>query len=716
MTSRGLRGVGAPDYNAPMRTVALLALTFAVVVPQSARADEGLWPFDMVPKDAIAKAHNVTLTDAWLDHLRLSTVRISVGGTGSFVSPTGLILTNHHVASDCISKIASSAHNYMDEGFYAARDGGEAKCPDMAVDVLVATEDVTTTVIAAKQPSMTDADANVAMKAKMGELEKACTEKNAAAMRSDGVSARCEVVTLYAGGKYHLYTYRRYTDIRLVFAPESAIAFFGGDPDNFTYPRFDLDMALFRAYSGQKPLVPEQYLKWSAEGPKDGAVTFVSGNPGTTRRLATVAQLEQIRDVSYSRALDSLKHERDLLKDLSTQGHEYEREARENIFDVENSIKALTGYLGGLRDPALMRIKKDDEASLQKAIDADATLKTQYGTTIADVAKVQAQVPKLYPSYGALERLGDSALLSAARHLVRMADETALPSTQRLREYRDANLDDIKLELFSAAPVYGAVEVVAIRAWMDRAQRDLHDQPDVLAKILGGKSSARAARDLVVGSRLFDVYARRKLFDGGKTAIAASDDPAIVLMRAIDEASRAARKKYEDAVEAPMRQLGEKVARATFAVRGTSRYPDATFTLRLSVGVAKGYTEGGKAIPYSTDFAGMYAHATGKDPFKLPRRWLDKKPALTLSTKLNFVSTDDIIGGNSGSPVVNAQGELVGLIFDGNISSLPNNFVYREVTERAVSVASDAMLEALRKVYDASALATELLGASVVTH
>jgi len=694
-----------------MRRTLLLApiLLFA----STARADEGLWPFDMVPKDAIAKAHNVTLTDAWLDHLRLSTVRISAGGTGSFVSKTGLILTNHHVASDCIAKIASSSHNYMDEGFYAARPdemklGGEVKCPDMAVDVLVGTEDVTDKVHAAKTPNMSDADANVAMKAKMGELEKACTEKNQSATHEDGVSARCEVVTLYAGGKYHLYTYTRYTDIRLVFAPEAAIAFFGGDPDNFTYPRFDLDMALFRAYAGNKPLAPQHYLKWSAQGPKDGEVTFVAGNPGSTRRLATMSQLEQYRDAIYPRVLDMLKRERDLLRELSSQGREYEREAREGIFDVENSIKALTGYLGGLRDPALMKIKKDDEAALQKSIDADPKLKAQFGSTLADVAKVQAQIPKLYPSYSALERIGDSSLLGFARHLVRMADETALPSAQRLREYRDANLEEIKLDLFSSAPVYGAVEVVAIRAWLERAQHDLRDQPDLVAKILGGKTPAARAKEIVVGSKLFDVYARRVLDKGGKSALTASDDPAIVIIRTIDDAARAARKKYEDSIEAPMRQLGEKVAQATFAARGTSRYPDATFTLRLSVGVAKGYTENGKTIPYATDFDGMYKHATGRDPFKLPQRWLDKRAQLTGTTHLNFVSTDDIIGGNSGSPVVNAQGELVGLIFDGNISSLPNNFVYREVTERAVSVVSDAMLEALRKVYGADALAAEL--------
>jgi S1-C subfamily serine protease len=690
-----------------MRRTALLALPLALLAT-NVRADEGLWPFDMVPKAAIAKNHHVSLTDAWLDNLRLSTVRISVGGTGSFVSKTGLILTNHHVASDCIANIASSSHNYMSEGYYAARDGGEAKCPNLAVDVLESTRDVTNEVQAARTPQMNDAAANVAMKAKMGEIEKVCSDKSAAAIHQAGVSARCEVVTLYAGGKYHLYTYRRYTDIRLVFAPEASIAFFGGDPDNFTYPRYDLDMAIFRAYADGKPLAPQHYLAWSAHGPSDGEVTFVSGNPGSTRRLATVAQLAVLRDHVYGPILTWLKRERDLLKALATEGPEYARETRENLFEIENSIKALTGYLGGLRDPALMKIKKDDEAKLQKAIAADPKLKSEYGTTIADVAKVEAQVPKLFPSYWALERTGGSSLLGFARHLVRMSDELALPSNKRLREYGDANLDAIKLELFSPAPVYGAVELVVIRAWLERAARDLAAQPDVVKKLLAGKSPERRAREIVTGSRLFDVYARKSLFSGGKAAIAASTDPAVVLLRTIDEAARAARKKYEDSVEAPMRKLGQKVAQATFAVRGTSTYPDATFTLRLSVGVAKGYTEHGKAIPYATDFEGMYHHATGKDPFELPKRWLDKKGALDLKTKLNFVSTDDIIGGNSGSPVVNAKGELVGLIFDGNLSSLPNNFVYREVTERAVSVDTDAMLEALRKVYDAPALAAEL--------
>ncbi len=690
-----------------MRSRLLLPLALAAVtaLAATARADEGMWPFNMVPKAQIQKDHGVALTDAWLDHLRLSTVRISSGGTGSFVSRGGLLLTNHHVASECIANLASATHNYMDEGFLAGRDGPEARCPNIAADVLETMEDVTDKVTAARKPQMSDADANTAMKAAMSELEKSCTEKNKAALGD----ARCEVVTLYAGAKYQLYTYKRYTDLRLVFAPEAKIAFFGGDPDNFTYPRFDLDMALFRAYEGGKPVALKDWLTWNPAGAKDGETVFVSGNPGRTGRLSTVAQLEQLRDTVYPYVIDALKRERDLLQKLGAQGPEYEREAREELFGVQNAIKALDGYERGLRDPALMKKKRDDEAALVKAIKADPKLKAEYGTTFSDVARVEAKVRTLYRPYFALERTGGSELLGFARTLVRWADERSLSSDKRLREYGDANMDQVKQQLFSAAPVYGAVEVVLVRAWMERAQRTLAGKP-ILARILHGETPARAAQELVARSKLFDVYARKRLFAGGKAAIAASHDPAIELMRAIDPDARAIRKQYEDDVEAPMRQLGKKVAQATFAVRGQSMMPDATFTLRLSVGVVKGYTEHGKAIPFATDFTGMYAHATGKDPYALPPRWLQKKGALKLGTKLDFVSTDDIIGGNSGSPVVDAKGQLVGLIFDGNISSLPNNFIYREVTERAVSVDSSGMLEALRDVYGAGALADEILG------
>ncbi len=685
--------------TAPFALALVLALPF--VARGSAHADEGMWPYDMVPKEKILKDHGVSVSDAMLDRLRQATVRLSSGGTGSFVSGQGLILTNHHVASDCIAKIASAQHNYMDEGFLAAKDGGEARCPDLAADVLVSMSDVTPRVKGVRKDGMNDADANVAMKAEMGKIEKECSEKGQPA-------PRCEVVTLYAGGKYVLYTYKRYTDLRLVFAPEATIAFFGGDPDNFTYPRFDLDMALFRAYEGDKPATPAAFLKWNEGGAKDGETVFVSGNPGATGRLQPFAQLERLRDTVYPWVIASLVRERDLLKGLSTQGKEYEREAREPIFGVENGIKALTGYLGGLKDPALMKKKQTDEAALQKGIDADPKLKATFGTTFADVKKAQDRLGAIYAKYATLERGSSSTLMGFARTLVRLAAEKPLPSEKRLREYRDANLEEVERELLSSAPVYGAVEVVLVRAWLEQAQRVL--PASQLAPFLRGESPERAAQRMVSESKLSDVYARRSLLSGGAAAVAASDDPFVQLARAMDPDARAIRTTYESDVEAPMRKLGSDLAQLQFAVRGSSAPPDATFTLRLSIGIVKGYTEKGRAIPFATDFAGMYAHATGTDPFKLPPAWLAKKDALTKTTKLNFVSTNDIIGGNSGSPVTNAQGELVGLIFDGNLSSLPNRFVYREETERAVSVDTAGMTEALLKIYGADSIVKELRG------
>ncbi|HEX7603652.1 MAG TPA: S46 family peptidase, partial [Polyangiaceae bacterium] len=581
--------------------------------------------------------------------------------------------------------------------------GTEAKCPNLTADVLQSIEDVTDKVHGARKEGMSDADANAAMKIEMSKLEQACSEKSQP-------KPHCEVVNLYAGGKYHLYTFKRLTDLRLVFAPEAGIAFFGGDPDNFTYPRFDLDMALFRAYENDKEVTPASFLKWNEGGAKEGETVFVSGNPGNTGRLQAVAQLERLRDTVYPYVLGNLGSERALLETLGAEGHEADREVREPLFGIENGIKALTGYQGGLKDPALMKKKRDDETALVKAIGADPKLKASYGTLFADIGRAQARLGALYPKYSVLERMGDSAILGHARTLVRFTEERDLPSDKRLREYRDANVEEVQRDLLSSAPVYGKVEAVVVRGWIERVLRDLRDQPKLVAAILHGETPERAAQLLVSQSKLFDVYARKRLLEGGKAAILASEDPAIVLLRAIDGDARDVRKHYEDEVEAPMRALGEKVAQVTFAVRGPAMPPDATFTPRLAVGVVKGYTEAGKPVAFATDFAGMYAHATGADPYKLPQRWLDRKDKLKKDTKLDFVSTNDIIGGNSGSPVVNASGEIVGLIFDGNITSLPNRFVYREVTERAVSVDTAGMMEALVDIYEAGNLVSELRG------
>jgi Peptidase S46 len=673
-----------------MRWLAPIAL--ALSATSLARADEGMWPFNMVPRERIEQAHHVLLTDAWLDHVRLASVRFTVGGSGSFVSPRGLVLTNHHVAGDCIAKVATPARDYLATGYLAGKDGPEVPCPDLELDNLVSTEDVTQRVHDARKAGMSDAEANRAMKGAMGAIEKEC---------HDETKLRCDVVTLYAGAMYHLYRYRRYIDVRLVFAPEADIAFFGGDPDNFTYPRFDLDMALFRVYDKGQPLVHQEWLRFSPSGPKDGDVVFTSGHPGRTGRDATVAELDVLRDLVYPRMLARMSAWREGLLRWAATGREGKRQSREAIFGVENSLKALGGFERGLRDATLLRKKADRERALRAAIDADATLKSKFGGTWDDIARVERVFSELYPRYDALESGLGGSLLRFARALVRLPAERALPNDQRLPEYRETAIEELSLHVLAAAPLYPGVEEAYVAQWL----RGIKDEPE---RWLAGRSPEQVAREIVANTKLYDVYARRALWDGGQAAIDASTDPLIAMMRALEPAARKERKRYDDEVEAPMRVLGRRVAEATFAVEGTNVAPDATFTLRLSAGVVKGYVEHGKPSPFATDFGGMFKHATGVDPYKLPERWIQAKDKLSASTPLNFVSTNDIIGGNSGSPVVGASGELVGLIFDGNLPSLPNRFVYDETTARAISVDTAAMLEALRVVYHADGIVEEL--------
>jgi S1-C subfamily serine protease len=659
-----------------------------------------MWPPDMLPRQRIEQAHGIALPDAWLDHVRGASVRFNVGGSGSFVSPHGLVLTNHHVAGDCIAKLATPAHDYLAAGYVAGVDGPEARCPDLEIDSLVSIQDVTGRVRDARKDGMSDVDGNRAMKGEMSAIEKEC---------HDETQLRCDVVTLYAGAMYHLYRYRRYTDVRLVFAPEADVAFFGGDPDNFTFPRFDFDLAIFRVYAGTgaqaQPIAPAEWLRWDAAGPKDGATVFTSGHPARTSRDATVAELEVLRDVVYPRTVERLGRVREGLRRWAATGAEGARQAREAIFGVENSLKALGGYERGLKDAALLRKKSAAEAAVRAGVDRDPTLKAKLGTTWDDVARVEKAYAASYPSYAALEAGLGGQLLRVARALVRLPAERALPNDKRLPEFRETALEELSMHALSPAAMYPGVEEAYVTTWL-RELSAAHAEG--VKKILDGRAPEQAAREICVGSRLFDVFARRALWDGGAAAVAASTDPVIVAMRSVDPEARAERKRYDDEVEAPMRVLGRHLAEAAFAVNGTSRAPDATFTLRISAGVVKGYTEAGRAVPWSTDFAGMFHHATGTDPYKLPDRWLHAQSKLRPTTPLNFVSTNDIIGGNSGSPVVGADGQLVGLIFDGNLASLPNRFIYDDVVARAVSVDTAGILEALRVVYGANALVDEL--------
>jgi len=551
---------------------------------------------------------------------------------------------------------------------------------------------------------MSVAEAGKAQRAAMSQVEKECTT-------STGL--RCDVITFYSGQVYQLYKYKKYTDVRLVFAPEFDIAFFGGDPDNFNYPRYDLDVTFFRVYENGKPAHLEHYLQWSRTGVKDDELIFVSGNPGSTGRLLTMAQLEFLRDVQYPASLKFYKRRLSLLQNFSQESAENARIAERDIFGVQNSQKATLGYQSGLLDKKIMNDKGEDEARLRALFKADPqnTRAADPWDGIAQAMKVQQSI---FPSLTYLERMRGFGghLAQIARMLVRATAEKEKPNSERMREYRDSALSSLEQQLFSAEPIYKSLETVVLADSLSEMQNALEKDNSVVQQILQGKTPGKAAKDLIGNTKLDDVAVRRQLYDGGKAAIDASTDPLIVAMRAIDPSVRAIRKQFEDEVESSVRRYGTLIAKTRFAQTGFNQPPDATFTLRLSYGAVKGYEENGKRILFETNLAGAYQHSAEHNdhpPYKLPESWIKAKSQLDLKTPLNFVSTADIIGGNSGSPTVNKNGEVVGIIFDGNIQSLPWNFEYSDVQARAVSVDGRAIQESLRKIYGVSALADELL-------
>ncbi|MCU1278857.1 MAG: V8-like Glu-specific endopeptidase [bacterium] len=680
-----------------MRQLSFVLLTVAALAP-AARADEGMWTFNGFPKQAVKQKYKVDVSDTWLEHVRLSSVRFNSGGSGSFVSPTGLVMTNHHVGADCIHKLAKSDNDLIKTGFYAKTRADEIKCPDLELNVLVDIADVTADVQSVAKPGMDDAAINKAQKQKMSALEKAC---------ADRTHNRCDVVTLYHGGMYNLYTYKKYTDVRLVFAPEFQIAFFGGDPDNFEFPRYDLDVAYFRAYENDAAVSPEHYLKWSPNGARDGELVFVSGNPGGTSRLDTVAELEFLRDHSFPFTLQRLGLARKVLESYGAKGAEQERQAATKLFGVMNSLKAITGREAGLNDDKVMAKKRADEAALKQQLASDA----QYGKVFDNLAAVEDKWRPMFKRYAFSEssNLG-TQLMGYANDLVRLVVEKEKPNGDRLREYRESALPSLELKLFSPAPIYDGLEEAMMVAQLEWMQKELGASDPYVQKVLAGKTPQVRAHELIAGTKLKDVAFRKQLA-ANKQLVATSNDPMIVLARALDPDRRALRKLHDDTIEAPERHNHELLARGIFATKGTSQYPDATFTLRLSYGKVAGYAQDGKKIPAMTTMAGLYersAKAEGKAPWDLPARWVEKKTKLNGKVPMDFVSTNDIIGGNSGSPTINARGEVVGLIFDGNIQSLVGDFVYDETQNRSVSVHSAALIEALRHVYDAGALADEL--------
>ena len=678
-----------------------LAVCGAFLTPCVSRAEEGMWTFDNPPARQLEEKYHFTPTRAWLDHVRLSCVRLNDGGSGSFVSSHGLLLTNHHVALGQLQKNSTPQKDYVKDGFLAETPEQEMKSPDLEVNVLVSMEDVTARVTAALKGAETPEQEFAARKAVIADIERESQQKTG--LRSD-------VVTLYQGGEYWLYRYKKYTDVRLVFAPEQQIAFFGGDPDNFTYPRYDFDMALFRVYENGKPIDSQDHLKWNPKGATDEELVFVPGHPGSTQRLNTVAQLTVERDVIEPNILKILKHRIAVLKQYSAEGPEQARQAASQIFGLENAVKAFQGRYEGLLDKNVMEKKEKEESEFQGRVMANPEWKAEYGGAWKAVA--EAENKNMSRSKEEFFHGFDSHLANIARSIVEYVAEVKKPDGERLPGYHEAQLDSLRFELASPAPIYKTMEMARVSGALELDLAEAGANDPFIKMVLHGKTPREVAAELVNGSKLEDPAVRKKLMDGGEAAVAASDDSMIVLARKLDPMRRELIKWQEDNVESVLQRAGEQLGKVRFAVYGKTTYPDATFTLRLSYGQVKGYPMNGTKAPSKTTFYGLYDRAASFDfdgPFALPSRYMEGRSKLDLSTPLNFVSTNDIIGGNSGSPVINRDAELVGLIFDGNIESLVGDFVYNGANNRAVAVHTAGMTEGLRKLYGGQRLLDELL-------
>ncbi|PWK92329.1 S46 family peptidase [Fulvimonas soli] len=669
-----------------------------------AAADEGMWTLDHLPVQQLQQRYGFTPSPQWIDLVQHAALRLAEGCSGSFVSADGLVMTNHHCANTCLSQLSRGGQNYMADGYLARKQEDEPKCPDVELNQLDSITDVTARVNAATA-GRSGAERIKAERAVSSQLEQSC-------VGGDARTWRCDVVTLYHGGRYALYKYRRYQDVRLVFAPEQSIAFFGGDPDNFNFPRYDLDVTFFRAYQDGKPARTPQFLKFNTQGPKAGDLTFVVGNPGSTQRETPWTQLAAMRDGSLIPTYGYLSDLRGVLWQYSRAGAQQAKEAQDLLFGIDNSLKVYKGWLQTLADEDFIRRKQKDDAALRDWIAADPARRAKYGDPWAELEQAQRRGKELRDRYTMIaggRGFGvGTQLFADALTLVRGADQRAKPDAERLPTFREANLPAVEQSLEANVPVYPAFERTMMAWSMEKMRQILGADDPFVRETLGRQSPDQLAQQLVAGTRLADPAVRKRLWDGGAKAIAASDDPMIALARRIEPVATRIRKQYEDEVEAPTKKAGEAIAQARFARDGASSYPDATFTPRLSYGKVAGWKEKGEDVPPFTDFAGLYRRATGADPFKLPESWLAAKDALDPSTPMNFVTDNDIIGGNSGSPVIDREGRAVGLIFDGNIHSLGGNFVFDGSVNRAVAVDTAALVEAVRKVYKLPRLADEL--------
>ena len=674
----------------------------AALLPAVVLADEGMWTVDNFPADAVDRKYGVAIGDRWLEASRLATVRLENGCTGSFASPDGLILTNNHCTWACIRNLSDAERNLSDEGFMARSRDEELRCGSQQVSVLVDMENVTSKVNAATT-DLDEADANEARKAELTRLESACEEK------ADG-ELRCEAVTLYNGGQYFIYQYQRYDDVRLVFAPELDVAAFGGDPDNFNFPRWSFDMTLLRAYEDGQPAKTPNYLRWRRAGPEESQPVFITGHPGTTNRSLTMSQLKMQRDVTIPLYLYRNIEWRGRLLAWQNTSDEAARQVQQRILSVENGIKVRRNQLKALQNDQMMARKAEAESALRDAVMADADMRARYGEGWDLIDTAMDAYRNFYEEHLFIENSAafGGNLFAYARTIVRGTAEREKPNEERLRIYTDAALPQREQRLFANRPINKEYETLALGFTLDKMREWLGPDSRYVHEILGNDSPAAFAEAMVSGSRLDDADFRRELWEGGVAAVAASDDPMLKLALRVDPGARALRERFETEVEAPRARGEEMIADARFAVYGTDTYPDATFTLRVTYGAVEGWQERGEHVYPFTRTKRLFERTTGERPFRLPDTWTAAREELNPDTPFNFAATTDITGGNSGSPILAADGALVGLAFDGNIHSIAGDYWFDESMNRTVAVNAAIILEALETVYEAHHLLDEI--------
>ena len=680
--------------------VLLLAGGLAGALALPAVADEGMWTLDNLPVKSLRERYSFVPTPGWVDQVRKGCVNFG-GGSGSFVSADGLVLTNHHVALGQLQKLSSAQHNYVHDGFFARTAQQEVPCPDLELKVLESMENVTPRVTGAVDARAAREVQAAQRRAAMASIEKESTQKT---------GLKSEVIELYHGGEYWLYRYHKYTDVRLVMAPEEQAAFFGGDPDNFGYPRHDLDFAFFRIYENGHPVHPDRWFRMSASGPAENDLVFVAGHPGSTSRFKTVAQLEVERDLDLPIRIALQEHRLSALREYCAAGPENDRRARDRIRGLENNLKRQRAFLELLKDPKLMDQKRDQEARLQHRVQASPQTAAAAGAW-ARIGEAEHEYRTHAREWLYRDLARGPRMVNFAEQLVRYAAEVQKPNERRLREYRESNLPSIRFQILSPAPVYRDVDEVILAAQLEDASRELGLTDPWVKAALEGRSPTAVAAGLCRGSALTEVGVRQRLLQGGAAAIEASKDPLIVWARRLDPIYRQLRTWHEDKVEGVESSAGGQIARARFALDGKSNYPDATGTLRLSYGKVAGYDQLTTQVPWKTTFYGLFDRSesfSNRSPFDLPGRVAAARPRLDLAAPLNFVCTDDIIGGNSGSPVLSRDLELVGLVFDGNVQSFRWDYGYEDDQARCVAVDSRAILEALQRIYGMDALAREL--------